>query len=412
MEAIRQALRLLRSHKLRSLLTLFGLVWGTAAVVILGGWGEGMQRMLEHGFFAAGKNLGQAWAGRIGENFTPAVDRRILWLTWDDVLILRRRARLPELVSAETRRYLPVAYRQASLNVEMRGVDRVSQEIRGVRLAAGRQIDSTDVQHRRRVAVLGARLRERLLGVRGRLGDSIRLDGKPFRVVGFLAPVGEQFSRDGELIDDQAWIPITTALSHWKAEWLATDEPVVSHILWRLRHRHDVAAVEREVRGILAERLKVSADDEQAIITWSPVEVMAKIPLDAQDALLLLIALTTLAIGGIGTLSMMLDSVEERRSEIGLRRAVGARQRDIVVQFLLETLAISAVGGLTGIALGVGFCAFLGTLNTPDLVPVPVLQWPMAALAFSVMLLISVLAGIAPAWRAARIEPAETLRSE
>ena len=143
MDAIRQAVRLLWSHKLRSALTLFGLIWGTAAVVILGGWGEGMQRMLQHGYSTAGKNLGQAWAGKIGEDFTPAVDRRSLWLTWDDVLALRRRARLPEEISGETRRWIPAAYRQAALNIELRGVDRASQAIRGVSVASGRLISPT-----------------------------------------------------------------------------------------------------------------------------------------------------------------------------------------------------------------------------------------------------------------------------
>ncbi len=163
-EAVRQAVRLLWAHKVRAFLTMFGLVWGTAAVIFLVGWGEGLSRMLEVGFFKTGKNLAQVWAGRIGEDFTPAVDRRYLWFTMSDVNVLRRRARLPEIIGAEARQYVAAAYRQRAINVEMRGLDVDATRIRGVPIAAGRQIRRADVDHRRRVVVLGEKSRERLLG--------------------------------------------------------------------------------------------------------------------------------------------------------------------------------------------------------------------------------------------------------
>ena len=106
-EAVLQALRLLRAHKMRALLTMFGLVWGTAAVIFLVAWGRGTNAMLERGFFKAGKNMGEVWAGKVSEEFTPAVDRRYLWYTWDDVEALRRRARIPDLIGAESWEMLP-----------------------------------------------------------------------------------------------------------------------------------------------------------------------------------------------------------------------------------------------------------------------------------------------------------------
>ena len=111
-EAVRQALRILWAHKLRSGLTMFGVVWGTATVIFLVSWGTGVQMVFEEAFFKAGKNMGEVWAGRVSEEFTPAVDRRYLWYTLDDLEVLRRRARLPLLVGGESWRLLPVAFGQ------------------------------------------------------------------------------------------------------------------------------------------------------------------------------------------------------------------------------------------------------------------------------------------------------------
>ena len=124
------------------------------------------------------------------------------------------------------------------------------------------------------------------------------------------------------------------------------------------------------------------------------------------------LATATLVIGGVGTLNMMLDSVHERRMEIGVRLAVGARPRDIVVQFFTETFTVVSLGGLFGVALGIGGCLVLGSLQVPDLVPVPILSWEIVALALTVMSSVGLVAGVVPAWRASRIDPAETLRME
>jgi putative ABC transport system permease protein len=148
--------------------------------------------------------------------------------------------------------------------------------------------------------------------------------------------------------------------------------------------------------------------------------MLRHIPVDQQNGLNLLIALTTLLVGGIGILAMMLDSVQERRSEIGVRLALGARRRDVVLGFLWEGLAIVAIGGGAGVLLGVGGARFLASdffrAGIPpalrDLVPVPELSAAMVGLALSAMALVALAAGLVPAWRAARIDPAETLRVE
>jgi putative ABC transport system permease protein len=295
-EAVRQAFRLLRAHKARALLTLFGLVWGTAAVIFLVGWGDGVVIMLERGFFKAGKNMGEVWPGRVSEEFTPAVDRRYLWYTLDDVEVLRRRARLPLLIGAEAWEMLPATYGQRAITVDIRGIDPEVMEIRGVRVAAGRGITRSDIDHRRRVVVLGDKVRRRLLGAEGRVGSWIRLAGRPFKVVGLLERVGTQLSRDRLEIDEHAWVPISTVQAHWPRWW--TDEFVVTKILYTMPDRHLLQETEDEVRSILAERLGVSADDDEAVPIWSAVDMLNDLPLDQTQALLFVLAAATLVIGG------------------------------------------------------------------------------------------------------------------
>ena len=410
LEAFAEAVRLLWAHKGRASLTLFGLVWGTASVIFLMGWGVGVTRMLERGFETTGKNLGTIWPGRISEDFTPAVDRRYLWYTQKDVERARRRARLAVLIAGESQEFMPVAYRQRAINVDTRGMEPQGVAIRGVSIASGRGITFSDLKHRRRVALLGHDTREKLLGPHGEVGSWIRVAGIPFRVVGILARVGTQLGRDGDEIDDQVWVPLSTFQVQWPRWW--TDEPWVEKILYRMPSRHLMEETEQEMRAILAEGLGVSPTDEEAVRAWSPVEMLQDLPLDQMRGLMFVLAVATLVIGGIGTLNMMLDSVHERRQEIGVRMALGARSRDILFQFFLETFTVVALGGLLGVLLGTALCALIGSLEVPDLVPVPVVQARIVWIAIAVMSAVGALAGVVPAWRASRVDPAVTLRME
>ncbi|MEM7411455.1 MAG: ABC transporter permease [Myxococcota bacterium] len=409
-EAIREALRTLAAQKLRAALTLFGFVWGTAAVIFLVAWGDGVRTMLDVGFAKTGRNLGVIDPGTLGVDYVPITDRRYVWFDVDDLEAVRARAKWPALVGGEEKRFAMASFGQTAFSVDLRGVEPETIEIRGVPIEAGRGITRTDLRRNRRVVVLGAELRRELLGAHGGLGSWVRIDGTPFEVVGILAPVGVQLNRDGRLIDDQAWVPLATYHSYWPRTW--TEEAVVGRILYQARDRRFYETTRDEIRAILADRLGVPRTDHSAIDSWSPMERLNALPVDQMRGLMFVIAATTLMIGGVGILTMMLDSVQERRTEIGVRLAVGARRRDVLVQFFIESMVVSVIGGVLGVALGILSCAALAALDLPDVVPVPELSVSVIAIALGVMTATGFAAALLPAWRAVGVAPSVTLRME
>jgi ABC-type antimicrobial peptide transport system permease subunit len=407
LEIIRQALYTMRLHRRWAALTMFGIVWGTAAVVLLVGWGVGAQRMTDRGLQKIGKNLVYIMAGRIGADLSPADERRVLHLEMDDVDAVRASARRVEVASAEVLEFMLVRYGAESRIIDVRGIEPSMQQLRGTTLAAGRFISADDVRLQRRVAVIGQTARQRLLGPHPAVGQRIDLNGRSFAVVGLLNRVGTQLSRNRTETDEQIWIPVTSA------QTLADRGDHIDMIIARPPDRRFNDELKREVRTVLARRLHVSPADEEAVFIISLIDILAGFDsvFTFLKVFLIVLATTTLFIGGIGVMNMMLVSVNERQREIGLRRAVGARRRDVVGQFLAETLVITVVGGAAGILVGVLGCGGLGLLEG-DLVPVPVIVPPVIVLALVVTLVVGVVSGIGPAWRAAGVDPSETLRVE
>jgi putative ABC transport system permease protein len=404
-EIIRQALDTMRLHRRWAALTMFGTVWGTASVVLLVGWGVGAHHMTDSGIQKVGKNLVFVMPGRIGDDLAPADERRVLHFEMKDVEAVRAVAHRVEVASAEIFLFALGRYGGNNRMVDVRGVEPAMQTLRGVSLAAGRFISADDVRFQRRVAVIGQTARQRLLGARPVLGQRVDLDGRSFEIVGLLERVGTQLSRFRTDTDEQIWIPVTTAQA------LGDRGTRVDAIITRPSERRFNDDLKHEVRAVLARRLHVSPADEEAVFIVSMIDILSTFDsvFTFLKIFLVALAITTLFIGGIGVMNMMLVSVNERRREIGLRLAVGALRRHVVGQFLVETLVITLVGGGTGLTLGVLGCAVLGGLPK-DVVPVPVLIPQVIVLALVVTIVVGVISGIAPAWRAAGVDPSETLR--
>jgi putative ABC transport system permease protein len=403
---LREALSTLRLHRLWTALTTFGIIWGTASVVLLVGWGVGVHGMVDRGIQKVGKNLVYVMAGRVGEDLTPAEERRLLFFDMDDIEALRQSARYVERVSADVIFWMTVRRGSELRNINVRGVEPDMRDLRGVRVDAGRFLSPDDLRFKRRVAVIGQKARERLFGPRPVLGQSFTLNGRRFTVVGLLAPVGTQLSRDGAPIDEQIWIPATTALTLGYGDR-------INKMVMRPPARELNRELQAEVRRILAERLHVSPKDEEAVFIVSMIDYLSGFDtvFTALRRFLFILSATTLAIGGIGVMNMMLVAVNERRREIGLRLAVGARRGDVVGQFLVETLVITLAGGAVGLSFGLLGCALLGMLPG-ELVPRPAIVPEVAVAAVVVTTVVGLAAGVAPAWQAARVDPAESLRTE
>lgn len=406
LEIIRQALDTMRLHRRWAMLTMFGIVWGTASVVLLVGWGVGTHRMTDAGLQKVGKNLVFIMAGRVGEDLSPADERRVLHLELEDVEAVRASARRVELASGEVLSFMLAHYGANSWLTDVRGIEPVMRDLRGVTVAAGRFISADDVRFQRRVAVIGHTARQRLLGPRPAVGQRVDLNGCSFTVIGLLDRVGTQLSRNRTETDEQIWIPLTTAQT-------MTDRDQVDVIVARPTARRYNEDLKRQVRTVLARRLHVSPSDEEAVFIISMIDILSGFDsvFTFLTSFLVVLAITTLFIGGIGVMNMMLVSVNERRREIGLRLAVGAQRRDVVGQFLVETLVITLVGGLSGLSIGILGCAVLGFLPK-ELIPVPVIVPQVVVLALVVTLVVGVVSGIGPAWRAASVDPSETLRVE
>jgi putative ABC transport system permease protein len=406
-EIIRQALDTMRLHRRWAALTMFGTVWGTASVVLLVGWGVGAHRMTDTGIQKVGKNLVYIIPGRVGEDLSPADERRVLHFEMHDVDAVRASARRVELASAEVLAFVLARYGANNRLVDVRGVEPVMQDLRGVTLAAGRFISADDVRFQRRVAVIGQTARQRLVGARPVLGQRLDLNGRSFEIVGLLDRVGTQLSRNRTETDEQIWIPVTTA------QTLDDRGNYVDVIIARPSDRRFNEDLKHEVRAVLARRLHVAPSDEEAVFIVSMIDILSTFDsvFTFLNVFLIVLATTTLFIGGIGVMNMMLVSVNERRREIGLRLAVGALRRHVVGQFLVETLVITLVGGFVGLSLGLLGCAVLGGLPK-DVIPVPVILPQVIVLALVVTTVVGVVSGIAPAWRAASVDPSETLRVE
>jgi len=406
-EITRQALDTMRAHRRWAALTMFGIVWGTASVVLLVGWGVGAHRMTNAGLQKIGKNQVYIMAGRVGADLSPADERRVLHLEMQDVAAVRASARRVELASAEISDFM-LAHRGAtSRMIDVRGIEPVMQQLRDVTVAAGRFISADDVRFQRRAAVIGQTARARLFGPRPVVGQRLDLNGQSFEVVGLLDRVGTQLSRMRTETDEQVWIPITTA------QTLTDRGDSIDTIVARPADRRFNDELKREVRTVLARRLHVSPADEEAVFIISLIDLLSGFDsvFTFLNVFLIVLAATTLFIGGIGVMNMMLVSVSERRREIGLRLAVGALRRDVVGQFVIETLVITLVGGIAGLSVGVAGCGVLG-LFPKDLIPVPVIVPQVVVLALVVTTLVGVMSGVAPAWRAASVDPSETLRVE
>ncbi|BCB80154.1 ABC transporter permease [Phytohabitans flavus] len=390
-EAWRVALDALRANRLRSGLTMLGVVIGVAAVVVLVAIGTGAKREVEQQVEGLGSNLLIVVPGRLEFNSAPSVSR----LSLSDVDAVSRVVGDPSRVAVTVTSGETVRAGTRSTFTTVQGVLETTPQVFVRNVARGSYLTSSDVDTARRVAVLGATVARTLFGDRDPIGQQVSVAGVRFRVIGVFAPLGQSLGVDR---DDEVHIPVTTAHRLYgtnRIDGIAVKAPD--------RERID-ALGER----IVAELSKRHPDTEFSAVTQEQILGVLGDILGVLTGVLAAIAGISLLVGGVGVSNIMLVSVRERTREIGLRKAVGARPRDIGVQFLLEAVLLTTIGGVTGMALGVGAALLVGELS-----PVPAaITWWSLALAFGVSAAVGIIFGVVPAQRAGRLDPVIALRTE
>jgi putative ABC transport system permease protein len=416
LEIIREAWIALKRNYTRTFLTMLGIVWGIATVTLLIAYGSSFRNILVGGFDAFGKSVVICWPQQTSEQPGGQRAGKKVVLEKEDLEMVKATAPLVKYACRETVRRPGIAYQDRLVGTAaVRGVCPEYGEMRNEVPSEGRWINAEDELERRRVIFLGGRLREELFSGRPAVGESVLVSGVRFTVIGVMArkiQLSNYFSSD----DESSWIPYSAAGDLWDTRYAAVlvFEPIAPQFEKRAM---------AQVLAALAARQQFSATDPKALQMFGRDEFRPVI--DAitigLEVLLTFVGALTLGIGGVGVMNIMLVSVEERIREIGLRRALGARKRHIRLQFLAETLLIMLLGGAIGVLVSYAIAAAVGTL--PLMGPLFEddsgrgdihLHISVATLAVStfVLLVVGVISGLIPAFRASKLDPVEALRYE
>lgn len=410
-EILRQSLQTLWAHKLRSFLTMFGIAWGVGSLLLLVGLGEGFRSGQEKNLAEMGRNIMFSFPGRI-----PAVEGSLASaqpyrITYGDYLAIRAEAQHIGAISPVLERDdIRASSDYRSTNGQVFGVTPDYNQIRNVPVGSGRWMNDEDNNERRRVAVVGWELLKDMFPGRPAVGNTILLNGAEFKVIGVLAQLGKE-GHNGTNI--RIFMPLNTmrVLFPLKEQ---NSEDAVSFLNYQPRTREEHLAAKQEVHQVIARRHNFSAKSDDAFEDWDTIEGSRRVAMifDAMDSFLGAVGLVTLGLGAIGIINIMLVSVSERTREIGLRKALGATRRDILMQFFLEGAFLTGLSGGIGATLTYALVKALATLPAPEGFDTPRIV-PLSALAAILALAAAgIAAGLYPASKAARLEPVEALRQE
>jgi putative ABC transport system permease protein len=401
----RLALRALLRNKMRSFLTMLGIIIGVSAVIAMVAIGEGAKAQVEKSFAAMGTSLlivmpGSSSAGgaRGGFGSQPT-------LTWDDLKAIQTEVTSVKSAAPVLRSSAQLVSEDQNWTTTVQGTTPEYFEIRTWSIANGSGLTQSDVEGGTKVIVLGQTVASRLFGSGDPVGQAVRIKNTPFQVVGVLQAKGQ--SPTGQDYDDGAFVPVTTFQSKIQG---GLQKYLSGTIFVSAVSAADTSRAQTAVTNLLRDRHRIptGADDDFSIRNLTEIAGAQQEGTKTMTTLLASIAFVSLLVGGIGIMNIMLVSVTERTREIGVRMAVGAKPHHILAQFLVEALTLSLLGGLLGVAIGIGGGAWLAkSFNWPMLV-----QPDIVGISVVFSALVGVCFGLYPARKASLLDPIEALRYE
>ncbi len=407
LDTIRSALRSLRANKLRSALTALGIIIGVAAVITMLAVGEGAKLKVAEQLKSLGSNLMIVMPGAVTSSGVRLGSGSRNTLTESDASAIAAELSGVLASAPAMRGSGQIVHGNLNWATQISGITPEYLQAREWPLARGRNIDENDLRSGAKVALVGQTIADMLFGGTDPTGQIIRVKYVPFTIIGLLASKGQNFS--GQDQDDTVLIPLSTARGRILGQAQGRLR-TVGHISVKMRDGVDMKTAELQVRELLRQRhrLQPDQDDDFNIRNLSEIVAAEQAASSVLSSLLAAVASVSLLVGGIGIMNIMLVSVTERTREIGLRLAVGARQRDILTQFLAEAVILSLVGAFTGVALGIGGTQALAHFA----------DWNVALKADALFIsvasasIVGVFFGWYPARKAARMTPIEALRYE
>ncbi|MBP7962296.1 MAG: ABC transporter permease [Caldilineaceae bacterium] len=408
-ESLRIAMRALAANKMRSILTMLGIIIGVGAVITLISAGQGVETYVTNQFTSAGSNLLFVIPGQVTDG--PPQNRRAASLTLSDAQALGNPFQAPDILEVA-----PVSTGGAvvsrggnSLTASIEGTTPTYSTVRNANVSVGDFISQDDLDNRSRVAVIGSDAFKRLFTANEYpIGQSIKINNLVFRVIGVMEPQGGGGFGNA---DETVYVPFTTAQDRLFRRKTVSGDYLVSVIYVSARTQEAMPPAQLQIEEILRAQHAINFldDDDFSVVSQTDfINIFGNI-IGALTVFLGAIAFISLLVGGIGIMNIMLVSVTERTREIGLRKAVGAKRGDILSQFLIEAISLAVMGGIIGIMLGAVGTQIISSFSEDFAVSVG-LNAVFIAVGFSTA--VGLLFGIYPAYRASRLNPIDALRYE